>query len=70
VCLLPSAFLPAENPGTKPRYGLIGATFHTYKAWFGRMTILDAKKLRALEGEHNKLKPILADAMLDVWSRR
>ncbi|EDM72573.1 hypothetical protein RAZWK3B_09986 [Roseobacter sp. AzwK-3b] len=34
------------------------------------MTISDAKTLRALAGEHNKLKPILADAMLDVWSRR
>jgi len=70
VCLLPSAFLPAENPGTKPRYGLIYANFHTCKAWFGGMTISDAKTLRALAGEHNKLKPILADAMLDVWSRR
>ena len=36
-----------------------------YKAKFGGMNVSDAKKLRALEDENNRLKRMLADAMLD-----
>ena len=35
------------------------------RAKFGGMNVSDAKKLRALEDENNKLKRMLADAMLD-----
>lgn len=45
------------------RYGISDATFYRYKAKFGSMNVSDAKKLRALEDENNKLKRILADAM-------
>ena len=34
-------------------------------AKFGGMNVSDAKKLRALEDENNRLKRMLADAMLD-----
>ncbi len=47
------------------RYGISDATFYKYKAKFGGMNVSDAKKLRALEDENNKLKRMLADAMLD-----
>lgn len=47
------------------RYGIGDATFCKYKAKFGGMKVSDAKKLRALEDENNKLKRMLADAMLD-----
>jgi len=47
------------------RYGISDATFYKYKAKFGGMNLSDAKKLRALEDENNKLKRMLADAMLD-----
>jgi len=47
------------------KYGISDATFYRYKAKFGGMNVLDAKKLRALEDENNRLKRMLADAMLD-----
>lgn len=47
------------------RYGVSDATFYKYKAKFGGMNVSDAKKLRALEDENNRLKRMLADAMLD-----
>lgn len=47
------------------KYGISDATFYEYKARFGGMNVSDAKKLRALEDENNRLKRMLADAMLD-----
>ena len=47
------------------KYGISDATFYKYKARFGGMNASDAKKLRALEDENNRLKRMLADAMLD-----
>ncbi len=48
------------------KYGISDATFYKYKAKFGGMNVSDAKKLRALEDENNRLKRMLADAMLDT----
>ncbi len=47
------------------KYGISDVTFYKYKAKFGGMDVSDAKKLRALEDESNRLKRMLADAMLD-----
>ncbi len=47
------------------KYGISDATFYKYKAKFGGMNVSDAKKLRVLEDENNRLKRMLADAMLD-----
>ena len=47
------------------KYGISDATFYKYKAKFGGMNVSDAKKLRALEDENNRLKRMLAEAMLD-----
>ena len=47
------------------QYGISDATFYKYKARFGGMNVSDARKLRALEDENNRLKRMLADAMLD-----
>lgn len=38
------------------KYGISDATFYKYKSKFGGMNVSDAKKLRALEEENNKLK--------------
>ncbi len=46
------------------KYGISDATFYKYKAKFGGMNVSDVKKLRALEDENNRLKRMLADAML------
>jgi putative transposase len=47
------------------KYGISDATFYNWKAKFGGMTVSEAKRLIALEAENNKLKRLLAEAMLD-----
>ncbi len=41
------------------------ATFYGWKAKFGGMDLSDAKRLKVLEEESARLKPLLAEAMLD-----
>jgi putative transposase len=47
------------------RHGISGATFYKWKAKFGGMDVSDAKRLKSLEDENNRLKKLLAEAMLD-----
>ena len=47
------------------KHGIAEATYYNWKAKFGGMTVSDAQRLKALEAENNKLKRLLADAMLD-----
>ena len=47
------------------RHGIGSATFYKWKAKFGGLEVSDARRLKALEEEHVRLKRLLADAMLD-----
>ncbi len=47
------------------KHGFSDASYYKWKAKFGGMEVSDAKRLRALEEENNKLKRLLADALLD-----
>jgi putative transposase len=47
------------------KYGISSATFYKWKGKYGGLDVSDAKRLRMLEHENNKLKKLLADAMLD-----
>ncbi len=47
------------------KYGISEASFYKYKSKYGGMELSDAKKLRALEDENNRLKKMVADLMLD-----
>ena len=47
------------------REGFSSATFYNWQAKFGGMEASDAKRLRELEAENNRLKKLLADAVLD-----
>ncbi len=47
------------------KYGISDATYYNWKAKFGGMSVSDAQRLKALEGENGKLKRVLADTMLD-----
>jgi len=47
------------------KYGISSASFYKYKAKFGGLDVLDARKLKALEDENAKLKKLLAEQMLD-----
>ena len=45
--------------------GISSATFYKWKAKYGGLDVSDARKLKALEIENNKLKKLLAEQMLD-----
>lgn len=47
------------------KHGISDATYYNWKAKFGGMTVSEAQRLKALEAENNKLKRLLAEAMLD-----
>ena len=47
------------------RHGISTATFYKWKAKYGGLDVSDARKLKALELENNKLKKLLAEQMLD-----
>ncbi|WP_431194480.1 integrase core domain-containing protein [Pseudomonas aeruginosa] len=50
------------------RHGFSDASFYTWRAKFGGMTVADAKRLKDLELENNRLKKLLAEAHLDIES--
>jgi putative transposase len=55
----------ASVPDLARRHGVAENTIYCWKAKFGGMDVSDAKKLRALELENQKLKRLLAEAELD-----
>nr|WP_090371378.1 IS3 family transposase [Nitrosospira sp. Nl5] len=48
------------------QHGFSDASFYTWRAKFGGMTIPDAKRLRDLEAENTQLKKLLAESLLDA----
>ena len=64
------AILREQETGAKTadvcrKHGISTATFYSWKAKFGGMDVLDARRLKALEAENAKLKRLYAEAMLD-----
>ena len=47
------------------RHGISQPTFYKWKAKFGGMEVLDARKLKSLEAANTRLKKLLAEQMLD-----
>lgn len=48
------------------QHGFRDASFYTWRAKFGGMSVLDAKRLKELEAENPKLKRLLAESILDA----
>ena len=46
--------------------GISNGTFYNWRSKFAGMEVNEAKRLRDLETENNKLKRLLADKMLEV----
>ena len=55
----------ASVPDLARRHGVAENTIYRWNSKFGGMDVSDAKKLRALEQENQKLKRLLAEAELD-----
>ena len=47
------------------KHGVSSATFYKWKAKFGGLDVSEARRLKTLESENNRLKRMLAEAMLD-----
>ena len=48
------------------RHGFSEPSFYAWRSKFGGMDVSDAKRLRALETENNRLKKLLAESMLEI----
>jgi len=64
------AILREHDAGAKTeevcrRHGISSATFYKWKSKYGGLEVSDARRLKALEDENQRLKRLLADAMLD-----
>ena len=46
--------------------GILNGMFYNWRSKFAGMEVNEAKRLRELETENNKLKRLLADKMLEV----
>ncbi len=47
------------------KYGFSDATYYNWKSKYGGMEASDAKRLKHLEDENNKLKKLVAELTLD-----
>ena len=47
------------------KHGMSDASFYKWKAKYGGMEVSEAKRMRSLADENNRLKRLLADAMLE-----
>lgn len=48
------------------QHGFSDASFYTWRAKFGGMSVPDAKRLKEFEAENAKLKRMLAESLLDA----
>ena len=48
------------------RHGISSATFYAWKSKYGGLEVSEARRLKALEDENQRLKKLLAEAVLDV----
>lgn len=48
------------------KYGVSEATVYMWRKRYGELEVTDAKRLRALESENNKLKKLLAERDLEI----
>ena len=48
------------------RLGVSTGTFYNWRSKYAGLEVNEAKRLRELESENNKLKKLLADKMLEV----
>lgn len=67
TCDLPLSAVPAQWIKDLCRKGgFSDPTFYKWRAKYGGMDVPDARRLRELEAENNKLKKLLVEAHLDI----
>lgn len=48
------------------KYGVSDATIYNWKSKYGGMSVSEAKRLKELEDENQRLKKLVADQALDI----
>jgi putative transposase len=48
------------------KYGISDATFYNWRSRYGGMDVSEARRLRQLEEENQRLKRLVADQALDI----
>jgi len=48
------------------KHGISDATFYNWRSRFGGMDVSEARRLKALEQENQRLKRLVADQALDI----
>lgn len=48
------------------QHGICAGTYYRWKSKYGGMEVNEAKRLKALEDENNRLKKLVADQALDI----
>ena len=48
------------------KHGISDATFYKWRAKFGGLDVSEARRLKQLEEENNRLKRLVADQALDI----
>jgi len=48
------------------KYGIVEQTFYRWRKKYGGMKVADARRLRELEKENNRLKKLLANRDLEI----
>jgi putative transposase len=48
------------------KHGISDATFYKWRAKFGGMEVSEARRLKQLEDENNRLKRLVAEQALDI----
>ena len=66
IAVLKKAEAGAKTVDLCREHGISEPTFYKWKAKFGGMEVSDARKLRVLEDENQKLKRIVANQALDI----
>jgi putative transposase len=56
----------AKTADLSSKHGALEAMLYNRKANYGGLEGSEAKRMRALESEHGRVKPLLADAKLDT----
>jgi len=65
IAVLKEGEAGAKTADLARKHGISEATLYNWRAKYGGLEVSEAKRLRTLEDENNRLKRLLADAMLD-----
>lgn len=65
IGVLKEADAGAKTADLARRHGVSEATIYNWKSKYGGLEVSDARRLRQLEQENERLKKLLADSMLD-----